>query len=244
MEKQNGISPFLIPFIMVENYDFDSIGVLTNKLLKSTKAVKWIKYVTSENPIQSDIYEFGQKTSDQDSKIFTREIKGEFSYLKMEMQIRFSEMQAVRQIKDIFLNINKNNQELASLVETGGKQLIANAGETTTTITKENKKSLIQRITVVMAFVLVLTCLVLIIILQKWIIHPISNTIKDLERNATQVSVGSEQISSNSRSLAEGASEQAASIEETSSSLEEMSSMTKQNAENANQADGLMQDAN
>jgi methyl-accepting chemotaxis protein len=43
-----------------------------------------------------------------------------------------------------------------------------------------------------------------------------------------------------SQALSEAASEQAASIEETSSSLEEMSSMTKQNAENAHQANTLI----
>ncbi|RPH87560.1 MAG: HAMP domain-containing protein [Desulfobacteraceae bacterium] len=43
-----------------------------------------------------------------------------------------------------------------------------------------------------------------------------------------------------SQALSEAASEQAASIEETSSSLEEMSSMTKQNAENADQANTLI----
>jgi len=51
-----------------------------------------------------------------------------------------------------------------------------------------------------------------------------------------QVSSASGQISSGSQSLAEGANEQASSLEEISSSLEEMSSMTKQNADNANQA--------
>ena len=51
---------------------------------------------------------------------------------------------------------------------------------------------------------------------------------------------GSRQVSTASQELAEGASEQAASIEETSSSLEEMSSMTKQNADNANQANRMM----
>ena len=43
-----------------------------------------------------------------------------------------------------------------------------------------------------------------------------------------------------SQALSEAASAQAASIEETSSSLEEMSSMTKQNAENADQANTLI----
>ena len=59
-----------------------------------------------------------------------------------------------------------------------------------------------------------------------------------------QVSSGSQQISSGSQSLAQGANEQASSLEEVSSSLEEMSSMTKQNAENANQAKNLASEAN
>jgi methyl-accepting chemotaxis protein len=42
--------------------------------------------------------------------------------------------------------------------------------------------------------------------------------------------------------LAEGASTQAASLEETSASLEELSSMTKQNADNAMQANNLMKE--
>jgi methyl-accepting chemotaxis protein len=46
-----------------------------------------------------------------------------------------------------------------------------------------------------------------------------------------------------SQALAEGASSQAASLEETTSSLEEMASMTKQNADNARQADTLTNEA-
>ncbi|MFH1985287.1 MAG: MCP four helix bundle domain-containing protein, partial [Pseudomonadota bacterium] len=61
--------------------------------------------------------------------------------------------------------------------------------------------------------------------------------IDGLNEGAEQVASASSQVSTASQSLAEGASEQAASIEETSSSLEEMSSMTRQNADNATQAD-------
>jgi methyl-accepting chemotaxis protein len=50
-------------------------------------------------------------------------------------------------------------------------------------------------------------------------------------------------VSSASQSLAEGATEQAAGLEETSSSLEEMSAMTKQNADNAQQANVLAAEA-
>jgi hypothetical protein len=71
------------------------------------------------------------------------------------------------------------------------------------------------------------------------ITHKINAIISQLTEGAEQVSSASEQISSASQSLAQGATEQAAGLEETSSSLEEMSSMTKQNADNAQQANTL-----
>ena len=72
------------------------------------------------------------------------------------------------------------------------------------------------------------------------VVKPINRVIEGLTEGADQVASASRQVSSASQSLAEGASKQATGIEETSSSLEEMSSMTKQNAENANQANALM----
>jgi len=58
-----------------------------------------------------------------------------------------------------------------------------------------------------------------------------------------QVSSASGEISNGAQALAEGANEQASSLEEVSSSLEEMSSMTKQNADNSNQAKILATEA-
>ncbi|MHC0038897.1 methyl-accepting chemotaxis protein [Pseudoneobacillus sp. C159] len=59
-------------------------------------------------------------------------------------------------------------------------------------------------------------------------------------RTATeQVASGAKQVSESSISLSQGATEQASSIEQLTSSIEEISSQTKQNAENANQANIL-----
>jgi methyl-accepting chemotaxis protein len=77
---------------------------------------------------------------------------------------------------------------------------------------------------------------------RRSITRPISRIVSGLNDGAEQVASASSQISSSSQQLAEGASEQAASIEETSASLEEMSSMTRQNADNAQQADLLMKE--
>jgi len=77
-------------------------------------------------------------------------------------------------------------------------------------------------------------------LITRSITRPINRVVQGLTEGTDQVASASGQVASSSQQLAEGASEQAASIEETSSSLEEMSSMTKQNADNANQANQLM----
>lgn len=81
------------------------------------------------------------------------------------------------------------------------------------------------------------------IFVSRSINNALSRIIENLSNGAEQVSSASGQVSSSSQSLAEGASEQAASLEETSSSIEELSSMTKQNSDNANQANNLMTDS-
>ena len=78
------------------------------------------------------------------------------------------------------------------------------------------------------------------IFLSSSISKALRRIIDGLSTGGEQVSSASGQVASASQQLAEGASEQASSLEEVSSSLEEMSSMTKQNADNARQADNLM----
>jgi methyl-accepting chemotaxis protein len=81
------------------------------------------------------------------------------------------------------------------------------------------------------------------ILITRAITKPINRIIAGLTEGAEQVASASGQVSAASQSLAEGATEQAANLEETSSSLEEMSAMTRQNADNAQQANTLAADA-
>ena len=66
--------------------------------------------------------------------------------------------------------------------------------------------------------------------------------VQGLGSSSDQVSSASDQVASASQSLAEGSSQQASSLEETSSSLEEMASQTRQNADNAEQADSAVKE--
>ena len=91
---------------------------------------------------------------------------------------------------------------------------------------------------VVIAVVVGSLCLA--VLMARSISKPINRAIEGLSEVSEQVSSASAQVASASQSLAEGTSQQAAGIEETSSSVEEMSSMTRQNADNANQANTLM----
>jgi methyl-accepting chemotaxis protein len=78
-------------------------------------------------------------------------------------------------------------------------------------------------------------------ILMSWrITRPIHRVVETLTEGAKQMSSASNQVSEASQQVAQGTAEQASGIEEASSSLEEIGSMTKQNASNAGEANGLM----
>ncbi|MCX5689192.1 MAG: methyl-accepting chemotaxis protein, partial [Planctomycetota bacterium] len=74
-------------------------------------------------------------------------------------------------------------------------------------------------------------------------VDQIGQLIREATAATTRVDNGTTQIASASQSLAASASEQAASLEEISASLEEMSGMTRQNADNAQQAAALSSSA-
>ena len=112
-----------------------------------------------------------------------------------------------------------------------------------TSVPKEDLLSSIREIRnqfIIMGILIAGIALVTAVILSLRIARPIRGVVEGLTEGAEQVSSASEQISRASQQVAQGANEQASGIEETSSSLEEIATMTKQNASNAGEANGLM----
>lgn len=155
----------------------------------------------------------------------------------------------VRESLNKFIEFIEQSQKLyekesdrVKLLNDAGKQIIeaANAllSQVDQSITGQKRSALAFISAIVLAGTIFFW--VLSFILVRSITKPIQSVIEGLTESSEQVASGSMQISSASQQLAEGASEQAASIEETSSSIEELSSMTKQNADNAEQANKLM----
>jgi methyl-accepting chemotaxis protein len=100
-----------------------------------------------------------------------------------------------------------------------------------------------SQILAMVAGLAILAAGILSFFLARNLVRRLSAVATQLNNCSDLIAHNSTQVSSASQSLAEGASEQAASIEETGASLEELSSMTKRNAENAQQTNGLAKEA-
>ena len=109
-----------------------------------------------------------------------------------------------------------------------------------TAATAMAQSAFIKMLSVAAMVIGVVLALGLGVLISRGINNALRRIASSLGAGAEQTASASGQVAQSSQSMAEGASEQASSLEETSASLEEMTSMTKQNAENANQASKLM----
>lgn len=132
--------------------------------------------------------------------------------------------------------IRKNMDELGGRIATLEKD--AQAAMTTSAM------KLGFGIFIASGLVVLVMCAAIYWTVNKFIIAPMNHVIGGIDESANQVSSASAELSSTSNQLADGAARQAASLEETSASLEEVSTMTRQNADNADQCDGLMREVN
>ncbi len=144
-------------------------------------------------------------------------------------------------IDDIDAMVHARRAELAQRLQTETDHLNQGVEKTKLDI-QESIRAVLAWIGGISLAVLAAALLVCVVFTRRSVTRPIARIVAGLNDCADQVASASSQISSTSQQLAEGASEQAASIEETSASLEEMASMTRQNADNAAQADSLMKE--
>jgi ABC-type transporter Mla subunit MlaD len=229
-------------FPMIEAFDFDHAGQICRELVESSNAVNFIRYTVSENPLPADTYEFGRPV-EGDSLTFSQTLRGDFSYLHIELQVKLSEMEAIREMGAIFAKADAEQQMLGSQMADRGRSSLDAAKGFATQLAAGERKDLMFWISMVMILVLAATCGLVIVFVSRWVIRPINVTISGLQENSTLMAASAEGVSEASISIASGSAQQAAALEETSSSLEEMSAMTRQNAGHASEADRLMTDA-
>jgi hypothetical protein len=139
----------------------------------------------------------------------------------------------------------KQEKQLAESLDMKGTEVIQQAE----TLLKNTQNSTLakQKVYYISLYGFIGISVGVLLVVSIWMVRSITASIRQvvigLREGANQVASAAGQVSSASQSLAQGATEQAAGLEETSSSLEEMSSMTKQNADNAQQANTLAAEA-
>ncbi|MCL2029184.1 MAG: methyl-accepting chemotaxis protein [Deltaproteobacteria bacterium] len=130
--------------------------------------------------------------------------------------------------------INPLIQEAANLATAMTEAVLAAADAMNMAVTR------IITIMIIGAVLALLVSLVFSAIMTRSIVQAIDQIASNLSESAQEVDDAAGQLSGASNTLAEGATENAASLEETSAALEEFNSMTRRNADNALEANGLM----
>lgn len=159
---------------------------------------------------------------------------------------RLSKLTAAnRELMDQMFDLSENDMNQVNIMTAKGQQLAGEIEQIAGMLA--NKVTSLKRRTELSVGILIASGLVFGILLA-WLItrsitKPLNSLIGLLTNTSEQVTSASGQMAASSQSLAEGASEQAAALEETSSSMEEMSAMTRQNADNSEEANILMRDA-
>ncbi|MCW8130055.1 MAG: MCP four helix bundle domain-containing protein [Planctomycetota bacterium] len=139
------------------------------------------------------------------------------------------------------IEISKRRTEIAQACMAIDSEMLNGALSTAVANSKESEASLSSASATVIAGLIVslVVGIALAFFITRGITSALKRIIEGLTSSSEQVSSASGQVAGASQQLAEGASEQASSLEETSASLEEMASMTRQNADNAKQANHM-----
>lgn len=141
-----------------------------------------------------------------------------------------------------YVDLQKGQEEI---MVTSARTLQEEASDARAIQKTEMKSSMTATTTFMLLLAIISTVAgsLLAYVITRGIVGPINRVIDGMKAGSEQVATASAQVSSASQQMAEGASEQASSLEEVSSSLEEMTSMTKQNADNAREANTKSTDA-
>ncbi len=153
-------------------------------------------------------------------------------------------MQAQFQATATVASVWKQREQLRTQLEDHGRSLI-DEGEkflAASNAAGDQSRQRADFLGTSVAAALIVSLCIIGALMARSIVRPLLAAIASLRDSSAQVASGSGRVASASQKLAAGSSQQAASLEQTSSSLEEMSSMTRQNADNADQANSLMTD--
>ncbi|MCL2029686.1 MAG: methyl-accepting chemotaxis protein [Deltaproteobacteria bacterium] len=187
--------------------------------------------------------EFGQQIGGLINEVQSQEVKDALAKARLVVTERYTPgIRAVVEIMRLDAEANTRRNDIISALVQEAADFASSIQQTVLGAT-DSMNSAVIRIVTVMIIGAVLALLVSIVfsgIMTRSIVQAIDQIASNLSESAQEVDEAAGQLSGASNTLAQGATENAASLEETSAALEEFNSMTRRNADNALEANGLM----
>jgi methyl-accepting chemotaxis protein len=169
----------------IESFDFDTPRRVIDKVLAENPVVTWMRYTVSENPAEGDIFSFGEFMESNDRQHYQKELRSDFAYLKLEMQVSLAGMEALNRVDTIFADINEANGSLVIDLINDSQDALFTAGEQAEAVGKRGQIELTSGIVIAMGIVLLTVCLVLGFGIHKSINRPMNRAvtmIRELEQ--------------------------------------------------------------
>ena len=229
--------------------DRDIMFYLFTDISKGTTRVNRFLLATDTSGLEQ-VREFAKESTRHfdillDSKTLSHDFLKRIGALKQEFQnyfVMFERYEVLNMQRNLF-----RDKQLSMLADfsDGVDTLINKVITRNTTLADAAAVSLKTGVIVMLVLILVsiIAGVVLSVLVARSIVGPISAAISGLSSGSGHVTTASGEISNAAQSLAAGASEQAGNLEEISASLNQITSMTKQTADNAKNADVLVQDS-
>lgn len=163
-------------FPYVESFDYDAAMKIMTELVAVNKEVKWITFITSENPWPSDIFEVGKRNSDANVsqiKHFKFKHPNEITYLRMEMQASFTGLHGVEQVTSMFSKILQDNHRIVGDMESKSQRYLDLAQNKALGIGESRAERLKFWISGLMISSLILLWFMLAIFVRSLVIRPL-----------------------------------------------------------------------
>lgn len=168
-------------FPMIENFDFDSPRRVVEKIMAANSAIAWIQLTTAEKPGKGDVISFGTRFDDDDRLNFSTTRKGDFAFLRIDMQVSLAGMQALGRVSDTFGRVSRSSHALAEDIATRNGRSLADAeGYARQIGAREWARMNFANLTT-MAVALVVVCLFLSLLVRRLVANPLGATVRMIE---------------------------------------------------------------
>lgn len=164
-------------FPLVANFEMESAQNLVQNILNSNTSISWINYTTSESPSDDEKFEVGEKLTGDQQQIFSRVIKDDINFLKVQIQVNLEGMEAISKIEASFDVINLENQKLIEKIKTNSNNSMNEIKVFSDTSARQGQKSLNAKLTLIMIIAFIIVSVVLFII-SRSIIMPILTAVE------------------------------------------------------------------